>query len=120
MNASVLMGRLAPFKNQNEMLTNDQSTRDIIEAILEAHKKYQQDYSKISSFFNAGSRRETARKIWIFLKNNVRYSIEPGSRQTVTSPAALISLAKGDCKHYSLFAGGILQNLKIPFAYRFC
>jgi hypothetical protein len=68
MNASVLMGRLAPFKNQNEMLTNDQSTRDIIEAILEAHKKYQQDYSKISSFFNAGSRRETARKIWIFSK----------------------------------------------------
>jgi hypothetical protein len=83
MNANVLMGRLGPFQNRQEMLTNDQSTGDIIAAILEAHKRHAQDYSKISSFFNAGSRRETARKIYNFLKGNVKYVIEPGSRQTV-------------------------------------
>lgn len=101
------------------MLTNDQSTGDIIEAILDAHKRHAQDYSKISSFFNAGSRRETARKIFNFLKGNVKYIIEPGSKQTVKSPSAILAQGYGDCKHYSLFAGGILQNLRIPFAYRF-
>ena len=119
MDAATLMGRLGPFENKREMLTADQSTGDIIDAILEAHRRHAGDYSKISSFFNAGSRRETARKIFNFLKKNVRYVIEPGSKQTVKSPAAILATGYGDCKHYSLFAGGVLQNLGIPFAYRF-
>jgi hypothetical protein len=119
MDATTLMGRLGPFQNRREMLTADQSTGDIIDAILEAHRRHAGDYSKISSFFNAGSRRATARKIFNFLKNNVRYVIEPGSKQTVKSPAAILATGYGDCKHYSLFAGGVLQNLGIPFAYRF-
>jgi hypothetical protein len=101
------------------MLSADQSTGDIIDAILEAHRRHAGDYSKISSFFNAGSKRETARKIFNFLKKNVRYVIEPGTKQTVKSPAAILATGYGDCKHYSLFAGGVLQNLGIPFAYRF-
>jgi len=119
MDAATLMGRLGPFENKREMLTADQSTGDIIDAILEAHRRHASDYSKISSFFNAGFRRETARKIFNFLKKNVRYVIEPGSKQTVKSPAAILATGYGDCKHYSLFAGGVLQNLGIPFAYRF-
>ena len=113
------MGRLAPFKNKNEMLVQDQSTGDIIDAICTAHKRHAQEYSRISSFFNAGTPREVGRKIFNFLKNNVRYVIEPGSKQTVKSPAAILATGYGDCKHYSLFAGGVLQSLGIPFAYRF-
>jgi hypothetical protein len=119
MNARILMGRLGPFKNRREMLVADQSTGDIIEAILKAHELHAQDYSKISSFFSAATKRQTAQKIFNFLKNNVKYRIEPGSKQTVKSPAAILATGYGDCKHYSLFAGGILQNLNIPFAYRF-
>ena len=119
MDAAILMGVLAPFQNRREMLTAEQSTGDIIDAILDAHRRHAQDYSKISSFFNAGSKKQTARKIYNFLKNNVRYVIEPGSKQTVKSPAAILATGYGDCKHFSLFAGGILQNLGIPFAYRF-
>jgi hypothetical protein len=119
MNVNVLMGQLAPFQNRREMLESDQSTGDIINAILDAHKRHAGDYAKISSFFNAGSNRDTARKIYNFLKGNVKYIIEPGSKQTVKSPSAILAQGYGDCKHYSLFAGGILQNLRIPFAYRF-
>jgi len=118
-NASVLMGRLAPFMNKNEMLVQDQNTGDIIDAICTAHKRHAQEYSRISSFFNAGTPREVGRKIFNFLKNNVRYVIEPGSKQTVKSPAAILATGHGDCKHLSLFAGGVLQSLGIPFAYRF-
>jgi len=119
MNVNVLMGQLAPFQNRREMLESDQSTGDIINAILDAHKRHAGDYAKISSFFNAGSSRDTARKIYNFLKGNVKYVIEPGSKQTVKSPSAILAQGYGDCKHYSLFAGGILQNLGIPFNYRF-
>ena len=119
MDAPILMGILSPFQNRREMLTAEQSTGDIIDAILDAHRRHAQDYSKISSFFNAGSKKATARRIFNFLKKNVRYVIEPGSKQTVKSPSAILATGYGDCKHYSLFAGGILQNLGIPFAYRF-
>jgi hypothetical protein len=119
MDAAILMGILSPFQNRREMLTAEQSTGDIIDAIIDAHRRHAQDYSKISSFFNAGSKKQTARKIYNFLKKNVRYVIEPGSKQTVKSPAAILATGHGDCKHLSLFAGGILQNLGIPFAYRF-
>jgi len=118
-NASVLMGRLAPFQNKNEMLVQDQSTGDIIDAICTAHNRHAQEYSRISSFFNAGTPKEVGRKIFNFLKNNVRYVIESGNNQTVKSPAAILATGYGDCKHYSLFAGGVLQSLGIPFAYRF-
>ena len=92
------MGRLGPFQNRREMLSADQSTGDIIDAILEAHRRHAGDYSKISSFFNAGSKRETARKIFNFLKKNVRYVIEPGTKQTVKSPAAILATGYGDCQ----------------------
>lgn len=119
MNAQTLMGRLGPFRNQNRVIVEDQSTGDIIDAIVKAHKKYSPDYSKISSFFNGYSKRDTAKKIYNFLRKNVVYRIEPGSAQSVKSPAAILATGHGDCKHYSLFSGGVLQNLGIPFAYRF-
>lgn len=119
MDATTIMGRLEPFKNKQTMLVAEQSTGDIIDAITEAHRLHAPEYSQISSFFKAPTKRETAKRIFNFLKKNVKYVIEPGNRQTVKSPAAIMATGHGDCKHYALFAGGILQNLGIPFAYRF-
>ncbi len=119
MNAQMLMGQLEPFGNRTKMLVSEQSTSDIIQAILKAHKEHAKDYAKIAPSFNAGTRREIGSKIFDFLKNNIRYRIEPSSRQTVKSPSAILAQGYGDCKHYSLFAGGVLENLGVPFAYRF-
>lgn len=119
MTAGKLLGVLAPFQNRRKLIAEDQSTGDIIQAITKAHTEHAQDYKKISSFFKGSTTRETAKKIYDFLKNHVTYRIEPGDRQTVKSPAAILATANGDCKHYSLFAGGVLQALNIPFVYRF-
>lgn len=119
MNAQTLMGQLQPFGNRHKMLVSEQSTSDIIQAILKAHKEHAKDYAKIASNFNAPTRREIGQKIFNFLKNNVQYRIESSSKQTVKSPAAILAQGYGDCKHYSLFAGGVLENLGVPFAYRF-
>lgn len=119
MNAQTLMGYLGPFKGRSDLLVEDQSTGDIIEAILQAHKDHIKEYAKISSFFKGGSKRQIGKRIYDFLKKNVAYRIEPSDRQTTASPASIMALGKGDCKHYSLWTGGILQNLGIPFAFRF-
>lgn len=80
---------------------------------------YAPEYKKISSFFKGSNSKQTGKKIFDFLKSNVKYVIEPGDKQTVKSPAAILAQGYGDCKHYAGFSGGILQQLGIPFAYRF-
>lgn len=119
MNVSVLMNELMPYAGNVRQIKADQTTGDIIAAITNAHKAYQGDYKKIARFFKGRTRRQTAQNIFNFLKRNIKYKIEPGSAQTVKSPAALLAHGYGDCKHYSKFAAGILENLGIPYAYRF-
>ena len=119
MNASALMGELMPYGGNIRKIKADQTTGDIIDAIEKAHYQYQSDYAKIAKFFKGSTRRQTAKNIFNFLKRNIKYKIEPGSAQTVKSPAALLAHGYGDCKHYSKFAAGILENLNIPYAYRF-
>ena len=119
MNVGSILGRLAPYKAQERKIVEDQSTGDIISAITKAHILYAPEYKKISSFFKGSNSKQTGKKIFDFLKSNVKYVIEPGDKQTVKSPAAILAQGFGDCKHYAGFSGGILQHLGIPFAYRF-
>lgn len=112
-----LLGILPPFTGKKILVINDQDTSDIIQEMKKAHKIYAADYDKISSFFWKGNVYLTCKFLWNYLKTHVKYSIEPESRQSVKSPAAIISTGiynngMNDCKHYSLFAGGVLDSLK--------
>jgi len=107
------------YAGKKKMLVADQSTGDIIQAILDAHEKYQDQYDVISSYFKGYSNEQTARNIFDFLKRNIRYVIESEDQQLVRSPAAILHQAQSDCKCYSLFIGGICQSLNIPFCFRF-
>jgi hypothetical protein len=118
-NVGAILGRLNPYQAQERKIVEDQSTGDIISAITTSHEKYKPEYKKIALFFKGSNPKQTGKKLFDFLKNNVRYIIEPGDKQTVKSPAAILAQGHGDCKHYSLFAGGVLQQLGVPFAYRF-
>ena len=119
MNVGAILGRLQPYANQERKIVEDQSTGDIISAITKAHEQYKPEYKKIALFFQGSNPKQVGRKLFNFLKDNVNYIIEPGEKQTVKSPAAILAQGHGDCKHYSLFTGGVLQQLGIPFAYRF-
>lgn len=119
MNAGLILGRLSPYRAQEYKIRDEQSTGDIISAITKAHYQYQPEYKKIALFFKESTPRQTGKKIFDFLKNNVRYEIEPSDKQTVKSPSAIMAEGFGDCKHYASWAGGCLQQLGIPFAYRF-
>ena len=129
MNIGKLLGILTPFANNKQLLVDDQDTDDIISHILKAHKKYASDYDKISDYFWKGNAVDTSHFVFDFLKKNVVYSIEPESRQSVKSPAAILSTGAyksggNDCKHYSLFQAGIYDSLrrkgkKIDWCFRF-
>ena len=119
----MLISKLDAYRNNQILLYNNQSTSDIIGVMLNAHKIYAPQYDRIAGYFWAGSKYATAKNLFKFLKNNVKYVIEPDTKQTVKSPSAILQLS-GDCKHYSQFIGGVLSGLcrkgvKINWCYRF-
>jgi len=122
-----LLAQLKPFANKQHILVNDQQVSDIITGLLNTHNQYKSEYDKIAGGFRGRTERETGKKIYTFLKNNVNYVIEPDSKQTLKSPAAILYTGKStgsDCKNYSLFTGGILsalnrQGANIKWCYRF-
>lgn len=118
---------LTPYKNKSSVLVPDQNVPDIINGMLNAHKQYAKEYDKIAPAFKGRTNLETGRKIYNYLKNNVKYVVEPDEKQTLKSPSAILftgNTTGSDCKNYSLFTGGILSALnrrgaKINWAYRY-
>jgi hypothetical protein len=128
MNNSAILSALPPYRAHVITLEKNQDTNDIVREMLAYHKKYAQDYDRIGPLFLGFTPRQTAKNIFTYLKNNVKYVIEPESRQTVKSPAAIVATGKttgSDCKNYALFIAGVLDAInrsgkqKIPFAFRF-
>jgi hypothetical protein len=109
---NLLLGRLKTFGGNSKMLVRDQQVPDIISAMLSAHKLYASEYDKISKDFYSGDGVQTAKKLFEFLKKNVRYKIESDKNQRIMSPSAILSLGKNDCKNYALFIMGVLDSLK--------
>jgi hypothetical protein len=112
MQKNILLGRLKSFGGNSKMLVRDQQVPDIISAMLSAHKMYASEYDKISQDFYSGDGVQTAKKLFDFLKKNVRYKIESDKNQRIMSPSAILSLGKNDCKNYALFIMGVLDSLK--------
>jgi len=125
MRAAQLEPFLRPFENKRSVLIHDQSVGDIMQGILSTHDRYKSEYDKICMQFYAPTYYQIGYKIWKFLKDNVKYRVEPDSKQMLKSPSAIIAEGtSSDCKNYSLFTGGILaalarKGVKIPFCYRF-
>jgi len=114
MQKNLLLGRLKPFGGNSKMLVRDQQVPDIISAMLSAHKMYAGEYDKISQDFYSGDGVQTAKKLFDFLKKNVKYKIESDQAQRIMSPAAILSLGQfgADCKTMALFIIGVLDSLK--------
>jgi hypothetical protein len=104
-----LLAELGSPNYRARLITNWQSTQDIVRAIQQQHKANRAECKAICSYFDKGSQKETARAIFNFLKSEIQYDREPTSRQTTKTIKRFLSDGKGDCKHYSLFINGILE-----------
>jgi hypothetical protein len=121
-----ILQKLSPFQNYKKVLTTDQTTKEIVNGIVDTLDQYHDEYNKISKYFLGSNVRETAKNVWEFLKSNVPYYIESGDFQTLRSPSAILSMPMGaDCKSFALFTAGVFESLnfkgdlKVPFAFRF-
>jgi len=114
-----LLHHISGFENRKNIIVEDQSTGDIIKAILDTHPKYKDDYNKIAKYFKGSNEIKSCEKIWNFLKKNIRYVVESEKNQFVRSPGAILKQGVSDCKCYSLFIGGICDSLGMKFCYRF-
>ena len=109
-----LLLQLQPFTNSETLIVDDQNVVDIIDAIIETHDQYKDEYDKIYQYFIGSTPKDTANNIFKYLKKNVKYNIEPDNLQTVKSPSAIISTGNvgSDCKNYSLFVNGVLDAIR--------
>jgi hypothetical protein len=114
---------LPPAKNIKVMTIDSQSTKDIIDQVLDQHKQNVKDAKKIAHLFDAGNAYGTCSNIWDFLKYQVPYKVEPSEKQSTKTISRIIYDAMrgagNDCKHYSGFTGAILEALGYKFKYRF-
>jgi hypothetical protein len=114
MNLNTVLKDLPAFTGRKDILIYNQDVEDIIKGILKANDSYASHYRKIWPYFEGGGYRSTARNVWNFLKSNSDYVIEPDSRQTIKTPAAILATAKksyggNDCKNFALFSAGVLK-----------
>lgn len=115
MNTSTL-----PKPNYERRLeTSDALNSDIITAIEKNYKIGLEQTKEFARQFDADSRRESAKKIWDFLKYHITYVKDDESGQMIKLPSRFISDGTGDCKSYSLTAASLLGNLGIPVSFRY-
>ena len=112
MDRNELLQYLPPVQNVWEVVTQDQSVKDIIKQVIKAHYDNQLYYDKIALFFDATTVPEILDNIYDFIKDNIRYKEESDAAQTTAIPAGILARGFGDCKHYASFAGGILSAIK--------
>lgn len=108
-----VLSALPPFKNEYRLVTWRQDTKRLTKEIVSAHEQYETDYDLIYPLFDTGNIYNTCRGLWDFCKYNLTYTVEGEEEQSVKSPAAILTSGqKTDCKHYSLFIGGVLGAIK--------
>jgi len=73
---------------------------------------------KIARNFKGRNEKETAAKVFNYLKNQVNYKADR-NEQNVQLPSAIMRDRSADCKSYSLFTMGVLNNLGIPAKLRY-
>jgi len=116
---------LAPYRNNEVVLSKTQSAGDIINAMLAYHNLYKSEYDKLAPQFLATSNYGAGKKIFNFLKKNTKYKIESDKKQYIKSPSAILYSGSNDCKNYALFIGGVLgainrlYNSNINWCYRY-
>lgn len=124
MDKRFLITYLPPDQGNDETIVEDQTVPDIINEVVDSHIEFSYHYDSIAHFFEKSCHMKIAKALFDFCKSNIKYNIESVEDQTTRSPAVLLKMGEGDCKHYSGFIGGVFSALnrkgyKIDYWYRF-
>lgn len=126
--SEILLQILPEYMGSVEVVKEDQTVYDIIDAVDRCHKKYAPQYDLIAEYFIGKTPYDTCKNIFDFMRRSSFYYIEDELTQTLRSPSGILATGKTlglDCKNYALMIGGILDAINrtglqyIPFVYRF-
>lgn len=106
-----LLAVLPEYNHSQRIIVKEQDVPDIMAEIGESHRYYAGDYDTIAKYFWTGNIYDTCRALWFFCKDNIRYEVEPTKDQTTRRPSGILTLQKGDCKHYATFIAGVLDAI---------
>lgn len=122
-----LLKRLPPFRYQQDVISRQQSTRDLVKEVLKAHQVFAPQYDLILEYF-PGDPYQVSEALFNFCQS-LPYKEEAKEHQTSRSPAAALTMpftvGTCDCKHYAGFIAGILDSYsrnveEVEWYYRFC
>jgi len=122
MNVEQLLKITGASPNKRVILNVFQDTNDIQKAVIQQHNLNREDAAKIAKYFDANTDYEVCQKLWQFVHYKLNYKAEAETQKVKSMRAILtdaLNKTGNDCKHYSGFIGAILEQLEIPFVYRF-
>lgn len=97
---------------------------DIIDAIHSNYAIAVPQVKKLAPYFKGKSRKDTAFKIWHFLRSRAYYVRDGQNQQQIRLPARFINdtvkkFNSGDCKSFALFSASILGALGMPVYFKY-
>jgi hypothetical protein len=79
---AALLEILPPYRDQWVLIDADQTVRDIIDEVLEAHKDFAPHYDLIAFAFDRDNIQDICSSLYWFCKNEIEYR-EESDRETV-------------------------------------
>lgn len=117
------MGAIArqtlPPARYNKHPVKEGDTLDILKEVLATYLANWRDTERLAPHFKAATLESTLRNVWQFVKTHVPYKVDPEGWQFPKAPARLWADKQGDCKSYSIFIASVLQNIGIPYQFKF-
>jgi hypothetical protein len=104
-----------PFEGVDRVYRKQADNKDIRDLLTALIPRARRQMHAHADRFRGRNERETCRRIFDFLKNDLTY-IADGGEQVIKLPSALLKYRTGDCKSYALFTAGVLENLRIPYS----
>jgi hypothetical protein len=110
---------IKPTSNIEAVIKEKGVTDDIVKTILIADRLSAGFTEKLAVYLVGDTDRATLENVFSFVKENIEYVIDKPGFEVVKSPGKTWKDGFADCKSLSILVGSILQNLKIPYHYRF-
>lgn len=107
-----------PSDMRERLVAHFQDTDDIIELLLVCELQAQRYAPILRKYFLCDDPYQTCKRIWYFMKQNIAYQREPGSRQTGKTIGRILRDRYGDCKAFATFAVACCRACGIPACFR--
>lgn len=110
--ADILL-RLPEYRDDWVDLKSHQYVPDIMQEVCAAHTRYAGYYDYFSDLFlQDHGLSGLADQLYTFCKDNIEYREEQANDQTTALPTGILIRGYGDCKHYALFNGGVIDSIR--------